>query len=38
MDASITLKHLKKWMKPQRRSVDLKNFGARNRVISAPGV
>ena len=21
-----TLKHLKKWMKPQRRSVDLKNF------------
>ena len=32
-----TLKHLKKWMKPQRRSVDLKNFfGARNRVIPQP--
>ena len=31
------LKHLKKWMKPQRRSVDLKNFfGARNRVIPQP--
>ena len=32
-----TLKHLKKWMKPQRRSVDLKNFfGASNRVIPQP--
>jgi coniferyl-aldehyde dehydrogenase len=31
------LKHLKKWMKPQRRSVDLKNFfGASNRVIPQP--
>ena len=32
-----TLGHLKKWMKPQRRSVDLRNFfGARNRVIPQP--
>ena len=32
-----TLKHLKQWMKPQRRSVDLKNFfGASNRVIPQP--
>ena len=32
-----TLKHLKKWMKPQRRHVDLKNFfGASNRVIPQP--
>ena len=32
-----TLKHLKKWMKPQRRAVDLKNFlGASNRVIPQP--
>lgn len=31
------LKHLKKWMKPQRRHVDLMNyFGARNRVIPQP--
>jgi coniferyl-aldehyde dehydrogenase len=31
------LKHLKSWMKPQRRSVDWKNFfGARNRVIPQP--
>jgi coniferyl-aldehyde dehydrogenase len=31
------LKHLKKWMKPQRRSVDLMNFfGASNRVIPQP--
>lgn len=31
------LKHLKTWMKPQRRSVDLRNyFGARNRVIPQP--
>ncbi len=31
------LKHLKKWMKPQRRSVDLRNFfGASNRVIPQP--
>lgn len=31
------LKHLKKWMKPQRRSIDLKNFfGAKNRVIPQP--
>ena len=32
-----TIKHLKHWMKPQRRGVDLKNFfGARNRVIPQP--
>ncbi len=32
-----TLKHLKKWMKPQRRGVDWRNFfGARNRVIPQP--
>jgi len=32
-----TLKHLKKWMKPQRRGVDWKNFfGASNRVIPQP--
>jgi coniferyl-aldehyde dehydrogenase len=32
-----TIKHLKKWMKPQRRSVDLRNFfGASNRVIPQP--
>ena len=32
-----TLKHLKKWMKPQRRHVDMKNFfGASNRVIPQP--
>ena len=31
------LKHLKKWMKPQRRSVDWRNFfGASNRVIPQP--
>ncbi len=31
------LKHLKKWMKPQRRSVDLRNFfGASNRVLPQP--
>ena len=31
------LKHLKKWMKPQSRHVDLKNFfGASNRVIPQP--
>lgn len=31
------IKHLKKWMKPQRRSIDLKNFfGASNRVIPQP--
>ena len=31
------LKHLKKWMKPQRRSVDLRNFfGASNRVVPQP--
>jgi coniferyl-aldehyde dehydrogenase len=31
------LKHLKQWMKPQRRHVDLMNyFGARNRVIPQP--
>ncbi|HXE49254.1 MAG TPA: coniferyl aldehyde dehydrogenase [Ramlibacter sp.] len=30
-------KHLRRWMKPQRRSVDLRNFfGARNRVIPQP--
>ena len=32
-----TLKHLKKWMRPQRRSIDLRNvLGARNRVIPQP--
>ena len=32
-----TLKHLKKWMKPQRRAIDLRNFlGASNRVIPQP--
>src|SRR5450830_87708 len=32
-----TLKHLKKWMKPQRRGIDWKNFfGASNRVIPQP--
>ena len=31
------LKHLKKWMKPQRRNVDLRNFfGASNRVVPQP--
>ena len=31
------VKHLKQWMKPQRRHVDLKNFfGASNRVIPQP--
>jgi len=31
------IKHLRGWMKPQRRSVDLRNFlGARNRVIPQP--
>ncbi len=31
------LKHLKKWMKPQRRGVDLRNFfGASNRVLPQP--
>jgi coniferyl-aldehyde dehydrogenase len=31
------LKHLNKWMKPQRRGVDLRNFfGASNRVIAQP--
>lgn len=31
------LKHLRRWMKPQRRAVDLRNFfGARNRVIPQP--
>ncbi|MBL0148612.1 MAG: coniferyl aldehyde dehydrogenase [Ideonella sp.] len=30
-------KHLRRWMKPQRRGVDLRNFfGARNRVIPQP--
>lgn len=32
-----TLRHLKGWMKPQRRGVDLKSFpGAKNRVIPQP--
>lgn len=32
-----TLKHLKSWMKPQRRSVDMTMyFGAKNRVIPQP--
>ena len=31
------LKHLRKWMRPQRRSVDLRNFlGAQNRVVAQP--
>jgi len=31
------LKHLRSWMRPQRRGVDLRNFmGARNRVIPQP--
>ncbi len=31
------VKHLRSWMKPQRRGVDLRNFlGARNRVIPQP--
>jgi coniferyl-aldehyde dehydrogenase len=31
------IRHLRRWMKPQRRSVDLRNFlGARNRVIPQP--
>ena len=31
------LKHLRKWMRPQRRGVDWRNFlGARNRVIPQP--
>ncbi len=30
-------RHLRRWMKPQRRTVDLRNFlGARNRVIPQP--
>ncbi len=31
------IKHLRGWMKPQRRAVDMRNFfGARNRVIPQP--
>ena len=31
------LKHLRSWMKPQRRAVDMRNFmGAKNRVIPQP--
>lgn len=31
------VKHLRRWMKPQRRAVDRRNFlGARNRVIAQP--
>lgn len=31
------LKHLRSWMKPRRRAIDLRNyFGARNRVIPQP--
>ena len=34
---SHTLKHLKSWMKPQSRHIDIKNFlGASNRVIPQP--
>jgi len=34
---SDALRHLRKWMRPQRRAVDLRNFlGARNRVIPQP--
>ena len=36
-DIKVTLKHLRKWMKPQRRHVDLLTYpGARNRVIPQP--
>src|SRR5450830_496295 len=32
-----TLKHLKKWMKPQKRAIDIRNFlGAQNRVVPQP--
>jgi coniferyl-aldehyde dehydrogenase len=32
-----TLKHLKSWMKPQRRHIDIKNFfGATNKLIPQP--
>jgi len=35
--ADHVVKHLRSWMKPQRRGVDLRNFlGARNRVIPQP--
>ena len=35
--AAHAVKHLKTWMKPQRRGVDWRNFmGARNRVIPQP--
>jgi coniferyl-aldehyde dehydrogenase len=34
---NYTLKHLKRWMKPQKRHVDIKNFlGASNRVTPQP--
>jgi coniferyl-aldehyde dehydrogenase len=34
---SHVLKHLRAWMKPQRRGVDMRNFmGAKNRVIPQP--
>jgi coniferyl-aldehyde dehydrogenase len=34
---SDALKHLRKWMKPQKRAIDLRNFlGASNRVIPQP--
>ena len=34
---SHALRHLRKWMKPQRRGVDWRNFfGARNRVLPQP--
>jgi coniferyl-aldehyde dehydrogenase len=34
---SHVLKHLRSWMKPQRRGVDMRNFlGAKNRVIPQP--
>ena len=36
-DIDHSIKHLKSWMKPQRRSVDLMlYFGAKNRVIPQP--
>lgn len=36
-DIDHTLKHLKRWMKPQRRSIDRLSFGlASNRVIPQP--
>lgn len=36
-DIDATIKHLKKWMKPQRRKVDITLYlGAKNRVVPQP--